>query len=467
MAIILAAQNGNWSSTSTWTGGVIPVSGDIAVINNKSVTIDVNVICDSIIRDSTGGATVGGTVTVNPNLAITANINAGNFAGANQTFFQSTLVSGQTVTINGSITGGQGAGGSYGFQLSGTGGSLNINGEIIGGFNSTTLFIFNNGAVVNIIGDICRNTANGATGIDISGSATVNITGNVYGSGTAGGVGFGIWARTAGSVVNITGNLIGLGGRSSPAALRLERGIVNITGNIGPPINESSGLISIGSATNPILNITGIVYGANSTSNAGILISSPSTVNVVGSCVAGNLGIAINNNSSATVTVTRATGNGFGPGSVGMNSIVGLAASQTGITRVYEIEYGTLGQSPTSGPIELLGATSNVAVFATRFGQPKTLVDLNNSVNLVPTSGNVRSGVAYNYNNNTGSCVVPHPNSVVYGVPVDNTVGSGLLSPVAVWNALTNAIGTSGSIAERLKNCSTVSTVGKQLEGVL
>lgn len=212
---------------------------------------------------------------------------------------------------------------------------------------------------------------------------------------------------------------------------------------------------------------TGSVIINGSIVGGTILINSACAVTVNGIAAGGVNGPGISMTSIGSCIVTRAKGNNFGPGSVGTNSQVGIAANQTGSAKVYEIEYGPLGQSPTSGPVELIGANSNVAVFATRFGNPKTLVDLNNSVNLVPTSGNVRSGVAYNYGNNSGVCVVPNPNSVVYGVPVDNTVGSGLLSPVAVWNALTSAIGTSGSIAERLKNCSTVATVGKQLEGVL
>ena len=85
----------------------------------------------------------------------------------------------------------------------------------------------------------------------------------------------------------------------------------------------------------------------------------------------------------------------------------------------------------------------------------------------LPASGDVRSGVTYNQGNNTGSCIIPNANSVVYGVAVDNTVGSGLLSPVAVWNVLASSISTSGSIGQRLKNCSTTATTGKQLEGAL
>jgi hypothetical protein len=39
MPLITSAASGPWSSTSTWTGGVIPGNGDQADVNGHAVTV--------------------------------------------------------------------------------------------------------------------------------------------------------------------------------------------------------------------------------------------------------------------------------------------------------------------------------------------------------------------------------------------------------------------------------------------
>ena len=48
MALRVAVANGNWSSTSTWYGGVKPTVGDVVASNNFTVTIDEDINVDSI-----------------------------------------------------------------------------------------------------------------------------------------------------------------------------------------------------------------------------------------------------------------------------------------------------------------------------------------------------------------------------------------------------------------------------------
>jgi len=165
--------------------------------------------------------------------------------------------------------------------------------------------------------------------------------------------------------------------------------------------------------------------------------------------------------AAATVTVTRAKGNGFGNGSVGLSAAVGVSnTSQGSATRVYEIEYGDLGQSPTAGPIILVNDTSNVALFYRTSGGKKTLIDSSASAGH-PAVTNVRSGISYANGNLTGTCAVPAAGSVALGVAVDNTTGTAILTQANVETAL-------GSFASgRLSNCATIATVGQQLSDAL
>lgn len=323
--------------------------------------------------------------------------------------------------------------GGGGFVLSG---GVTLTANIVGGSSTATLLAYSAAGTASIVGQV---TAAAGSAINFSGSGTLNITGNITGGTTQG----------------------------AHCVLVIGNGVLNVVGNvIGSSTVQNTGGIYI-QAASATVTISGTVTGGSASQSNAIQLASAGTINIIGVVVPGLAAPGVANLGTGTITITRARGNGFGPGSTGLNNIVAVAGNQNGRTRIYELEYGALGNSPTSGPIEIIDDSTNVAIFAVRNSSSRTLVDLNNAPNLIPSSGNVRSGVSYNYGNNVGSCVIPNANSVVYGVRVDNTIGSGLLSPAAVWNYLTTSISTSGSIGERLKNASTVATVGKQLEGAL
>ena len=48
MGLKVAVANGNWSSPSTWNGGVLPAAGDVVASNGFTVTIDQNINIDSL-----------------------------------------------------------------------------------------------------------------------------------------------------------------------------------------------------------------------------------------------------------------------------------------------------------------------------------------------------------------------------------------------------------------------------------
>jgi hypothetical protein len=74
----------------------------------------------------------------------------------------------------------------------------------------------------------------------------------------------------------------------------------------------------------------------------------------------------------------------------------------------------------------------------------------------VPSGSDVRAGVIYGPGNElTGSMNVPHPNSVSYGVAVDNTTGSALVKPEDLWNMAITELTSSNSIGQRLASTAT------------
>ena len=354
--------------------------------------------------------------------------------------------------------------------------------NLFSSFTSADTLMANNFTVtINVdttVLELRNDNANSATsGGSFSLSSGTTLTANIFGSaggsactsfgtGTAnivgsltGGIGNGGAVAHGGTgTLNITGNVTGGSGNSAPGLTMSGNGVLNVTGNVTAGAGNACTAISATSISGTI-NITGTVTGGPITNCIGVS-NSAGTVVIVGTAIGGAAGPGVNNSSTGTVTVTRARGNGFGNGSVGLSATVGVNAAQNSATRVYEIEYGDLGMSPTSGPIILLDATSNVALFYRTSGGKKTLIDSSASAGH-PAITNVRSGIAYANGNLTGTCAVPAAGSVALGVAVDNTTGTAVLTQANVETALASF--SSG----RLSNCSTVASVGQQLSDAL
>lgn len=445
MANRYAIANGNFSSTATWSdsaagagGFSVPVSGDNAYSNGKTVTIDANATCAKISNAAENSATAGGGFLITSAITLNANVNGSTAVGG--VCLTVTLGSSVSCTINGNITGGSNTI-SYAVSITGSG-------------------------TVNIVGDVTGGSVSNAYALNVLSPCTVNITGSINPSFTGGAavfVGIGVPAT-----VNITGNVNGgslnhgLDFRGSPSS------IVTITGNVtGSSTNNYYGALCY--QYGQYLVVNGNVIGGSGTSAYGIATSGTVAgvgcfVTVNGSATAGTGSIGVlNSQPAATVKVVRAIGNAYGNGSTGISSVVSVNGLNTNYTYVEEIQLGSLGQFPVGGVISLTDKTSNVALMYRPSLSQKTLLDPAATSGLVPAAADVRKGVVYSGGNRTGTCSVPAANQVLSGIGVDATTGAAALSTGSVWDSLTSSMSTSGSIGERLKSASTVSSTGQQI----
>ena len=274
-------------------------------------------------------------------------------------------------------------------------------------------------------------------------------------------------ANTNTGTLNITGNLLGgTGGTESRAANNTANGTLNITGNCtGGTAQSADGVRNFAAG---ILNITGNLTGGSGSLANGATNNLTGTITTVGSSIASATAHGALNNSTGLLTVTRAVGNAYGIGAAGGTGLTyGLSSNNIGSdTRAEELEYGENGAAPTFGAVRIVSASNNRCIVELTNSARKTLADPSDGTGQANQS-DVRSGVSYALGNRTGTCAVPAASSVAFGVPVDATTGTAVLTPAAVWNALTSGMTTAGSIGERLKNAATVDTTGQSLADAL
>jgi hypothetical protein len=168
MATISAAGSGNWSATGTWTGGVVPVAGDIAAIGTYVVVMDVPTI-------PVGGGNLLG-ITFNTG-GITIDMSATGLNG--------------NATINcgtNTITAGFSSSGSLRVAVASSANTLTVNGNVSGGgtTNDNCILVgtaYADNVVVN--GNVLGGAAGAASGIYHAGTGSITVTGNVSGGTNA------------------------------------------------------------------------------------------------------------------------------------------------------------------------------------------------------------------------------------------------------------------------------------------
>lgn len=200
MATILAANTGNWTDPATWAGGVIPSTGDVAVANGKTVTINASVTLSQVRNDTTGSATAGGYFVLTDGITLTADVYAGSVSPATAlacVYYAGTA----SAAVIGNVYGGSSAN-SNGIRSGGTG-TMTVTGNALGGTIASARGV-NSASTGTII--LIGNATGG-----IAGPGAIASTGTLIIDGIANGNGYGPGSTglsAAYGAINSTGTLL-------------------------------------------------------------------------------------------------------------------------------------------------------------------------------------------------------------------------------------------------------------------
>lgn len=299
MATITTAQAGNWSDTTTWTGGVLPGSSDTAALNHV-VTLDQDINVTTLSQSGAGGLRVDGaedyTVSCSNTLTMVASslrsliILESSYSGklivnvANSVLLGDFSISGATIYLF-DVRGGDleitaptwrpknSGGGIIGLiRVNSSFSTILMNGDIVEG----------NSPAVSLEGSSCNLTINGnitpksAYGIQISGSNnTVVVNGNLQSGFTPSGNVIYNTASASNTDITINGNVTA--------------GNLTAIYNVGP--NAS------------ILVVGDVRGGTSSNSIAGIQSSTNSSIRIQGKALGTVVGRPVVM-SAGTLTIT-------------------------------------------------------------------------------------------------------------------------------------------------------------------
>jgi hypothetical protein len=584
MALRVAVASGNWSSTSTWNGGVLPNPGDVVASNNFTVTIDQNINVDTLTNAAqsiitavplmTSNTTPSGIVTglggTNAYIAFDGSLSQNSFTNANPgDFFGYEFTSPKAIDMFTFVLGG-GTTANLSFQSWDGSAWITLYTVVLAGVNTFTSPLIGNSVayikyrfLINTTGSLqmretylyeyLSTTAAVAGGTFIlNNGVTVTLTGTT--SISQGSVTVLTVPVTTGNTSTLIGNnFVRANVSNQPLIVLSGAGTFNVTGTIVATSTSSPGITITG--VNSTLNYTGSTNAGTGTGGHAINTDIVCTINLVGTILGGMIsnnvfGLRFNstgvftlvgsssggfygnnhgiylNNTTATITGDLYGGNGYGDNSFGLQADNNANITMTGVmygrlasafrssSNIYLNHYGTINCTGLAG---IAGSQSNVAIASTGAGaihiltgpfissptgiQPLYISRMhyrrtmgsyyefrNNSTNgalppsapapatrLVspdtiadsPIPANVRQGTVYSLGSQTGTMIVPSPSNVANNVPVDNTVGTAVLDPNAIWAVPLTSINTLNSIGRRVKNAATVETTGAQIQTTL
>jgi hypothetical protein len=250
MANRFAVASGNFNATSTWAttaagspGASVPVVGDNAIANNRTVTITADATCDNITNGTAYGGTAGGGFVLNDSVTLTTAVISGTVSGSCVTYSGSIAAS-----LVGAVTGGGGTT-AIGVTHSGTG-------------------IFNVTNAASHTGRAFANTYGG----------TISINGNC--TATVGGGSTPLITNSASGTITVNGNLAGGSGGASHCISNTNNGAVNVTGSVtGGSVSGAFGI------NNPSTGTVTVNSGTITATIANAIVSTSATVRVSGNFI--------------------------------------------------------------------------------------------------------------------------------------------------------------------------------------
>ena len=404
MALITSAASGNFNAGATWTGGVVPTTGDEArAATGHTVTINVNTTCDEISNAGTGIFTLNDGITLTANVTNKSSILA-------RICLQFTAASPSTATINGNCQGGNASGAVAVANTSS--GTLSIVGNCTAGTTGGTAYGANNAATgtINVTGTCRGGSVAGSNhyGVNNASSGTVNITGSCVGGTTSGGLPTGANNASSGTI-NITGDCTGANsGSSGQGAQNAGTGVLNITGNV-----------TAGSAT--------LAFGANNASTG--------TLSVIGTIQSSQTAAGVTGSNVLQQTILS------GPF---------LTETVRGVAPVYCAAWRWNASPSNSTYMEVM--TNDLLA-------KRNLVTADNITGM-PAASNVKSGIAYGPSSElTGTfsqTVTPSTADIATAVwsAASRTITEGGITAADVWSAASRTI--TGGTVDTLVNAPTV-----------
>jgi hypothetical protein len=399
-------------------------------------------------------AVAGGTFILNDGLTVTCtNAGDGIYNVAGTTCLNYVGTSGSS-TINANIRGRDGTT-VFCIRKSGTG-TLNVNGTLRGLFstnaNGGALQITGTGTV-NITGNI-QDPSNGGQTVQVDATSNLNIVGSIY-SGYYNGQQT-VKINASNCVISIVGNIyVGGGGSTnwSVAAVQFNNSntTLTLTGDIIATDGNSTtkgGLVITGA--NCIIQHTGNIIGSSDNVLGGTAFTTSQVIyyNQVGYIKASMAGAGFTSTNVSAINILT------GPFISSPTGIQPLSVTRMHYRRTIG-SYFEFRNNSTNGALPPAASAP-----ATRLVSPDTIADS-------PIPANVRQGTVYSLGSQTGTMVVPSPSNVANNVPVDNTVGTAVLDPTAIWAVPLTSINTLNSIGRRVKNAATVETTGAQIQTTL